>query len=833
MAPRYQKGDTAAERSAGTSIAITWCWVSAMPTLPRPEHHRRPGRSRSLFVLVIAALGSCRIDPTTRCRTLVKEQRFREALVACEDAWARARSPLAAAGAASAQAAVRNDLGAAVTWAERLAGTPQEPEALLALGRVRSRAGQSAEARATFERVVALAQAVGDHPRSAAAAYELFLAAVRETRYLDALAAMDVAEEERRAGGLEQLRPIFLASLFDLLYEVGDIDTARRVLAEASALANPADPDQMRYLRARQALVHHADGAWALERQAHLETLALNLESKTPVPDLTWSTLLNLLELATERGDLAEARSYLERAQELRRGSGQPTRGQIALLRRRAIVERAAGHRKEATRLTAAAQALHPTDQVAWQLATDEGELAEEEGDDGRAEESYESAIAILDRMSAAFLGSELQQWSLAKKRRPFARLFALHARRGEADQALAVWDRFQRRAFVQGFVRTSSPVGGPPGTEPRRSRARLAALSQILPAIDASPLAALPPAGRRTLPPRLSGLFYFEGGSNLYVLVVGGGAVTVRRIARAAEDLERLIARFVADPDDRVAATELGDVLVPQLPVLPSDGVLHVCAARLLAEVPFAALRVRGRLLVEHAALISLPSLGVLERAPSVASGPPLVLADPLGDLPQARAEALQTAALVHGEALVGARASASRLEQAAQASVIHFATHSGFGQTGPWLQLADRRLLATDLLRLGLRPRTVVLPTCSSAVGAAPGVSTSLAASFLAAGASMVVGALRSVDDLVSRRFMLDFYAAGGAGDPAAAVAQVQRRWSRDRPAVEWASFVVLGGSPSSAPDCPPPAPRAVTSAQRCRLMTSQTTSTEGRPR
>jgi tetratricopeptide (TPR) repeat protein len=597
-----------------------------------------------------------------------------------------------------------------------------------------------------------------DHKRAATAAYQHFRAAVAENRYLDALTAIETAEGERRAGGLEQFKPAFRTGLFDVLYEVGDIASARRVLAEVASLTDPSNPAEMRYLRARQALVHHADGARALERQANEETLALDGQAPTSVPELRWTTILNLIDLAAERGDLAEARRYLAQAAAIRRG-----RGRVALLFRRAQVERAAGHDAEARRLLGAAEALHPGEEIAWQLATDQGELLERAGDLAGAARRYESAIDLLDHLGAALVGSDLQLWSLARKRRPYARLLALHARQGRAARAFAVWDRFQRRAFVQSFL------ARPPG---------------ILGSAAGVP------------PPPISGLFYFEGVDELFVFIVRAGDVSVRRVGDSAS-IDPLLARFVARPGDPGVATRLGDLLVPELPVASPDEVLFISTARPLAEVPFAALRPRGRLLVEQAALSLLPSLAVLEAASSIGRGPAVVLADPRGDLPAARVEGQEAAAALGVEALVGARAAQSALVQARDARVVHFATHSGLGPSGPWLELAATRLLAPDVLALGLHPRLVVLPTCASAVGAAPGISPSLAALFLMSGAGHVVGALRSVEDASSRRLMSDFYAAGGADDAVGALAAVQRRWSRQRPVEEWSPFVVLTGS------------------------------------
>ena len=782
----------------------------------------KPSSLASPVVLLplVAVLAPCGSDPGALCRSLLERRETERAGPICERAWERTRDPRAGAGAAAARARA-NDPTAVEAWVARLAGTPHEAEVMVALGRVRVRGGRAADARAAFEKALALGRRLGDHPAAANAAYELFQIAYRDANYLDALSHIEVAEVERAAAGLQELRRPMLGALFDVLYAIGHVDAARRVLAQAAALANPRDPDEMRYVRYKQALMHQVDGSWALERQAYLDALALNARARAARPGLTWNITLNLIQLAAERGDVAEARRYLEEARRHRAGARPGRNQEVALLRRRARVERAAGNTAEARRLLAEARKRDPADEVVWVLATDEGELAEAAGDIAAAERAYQDAVDVLERLNAGLDGGDLQVWSLAKKRRPYARLFALRADRGDSAGAFAVWDRYQRRAFVQTFLPASESgrdVDPSPVAAAQEARQRLVFLSQILPNVTASPVAR-PVAGQSAgcaLPPRwLSGLFYFHGIDHLYVIAVDRGAIRIHRVAEPLDRLIALVARFVANPDDDAVAARLGSLLVPAgAPPASAGGTLFISPAQPLAELPFAALRVRGRRLVEHAALAVIPSLGALDRPRPPSGAAALVLADPGGDLPGARAEADETAAVLGVRALVGGEASRQGLVARRDAGFLHLATHSGVGPRGPWLALSDGPLRADELVGLKLRPRTVVMPTCASAVGTAPGVSPSLAASFLAAGAETVIGALRSVDDGVSRRFVRDFYAAGGAaGDAVGALGRVQRQWARYRPPTEWAAFVALGGA--AAPAAP------VTRGRQCRLM------------
>jgi tetratricopeptide (TPR) repeat protein len=751
----------------------------------------------------------CGVRGTARCREALKERRYDQAIATCEAAWKASRDPMAAAAATTAH--LRKGHFAEVrALAEQLVGTAGESEALLNVGRVHLHDRRKQDARAAFEKAIALAQKNGDHKAATVAAHELYQLALAQARYADALAALAQTEQERQTAGLEELRAPVLTALFDVLYELGDIGAARGVVARAAPLVDAKDPDKLQYLRAKQALVHQADGSWALERQALEETLALNQRSATPRPSLTWSTLLNLAELAIERHDLGEAGKYLTLATNFHRENHKPGgTAELVLLHRQATYQRENGELGEARRLIRAAQALQPEDDVAWEIATDAGEIAEALGDAAGARRCYEDAIAIVDRIHDAMGTSELQLWSLAKKRRPFARLFALHVRRGETANALALWDRYQTRAATERLLATSNASGDSVAALSQSSRQRLEFLTQALGSYQASTRragharSALGGLGSAN---RINGLFYFEGSDDVYLITVRGGAVAVRGLGRRPGDLAADVAAFIARPEDGALAGRLGAILLPAGSLPTDGGTIYISPAPGLAEVAFAALVVGGTYLVEHAPLAYIPNLAVFARPlrrPSGIVSDALILADPLGDLPEARAEAEDLSRRFGAPTFVGAEAKKHLLLAAGARPLIHLATHSGLGLGGPWIQFHDGRLHAPDILNISLAANIVVLPTCASAVGTGPGITPSLAASFLAAGAESVVGSLRSIEDHVSRDFMRAFYQAGGAADPARAVAEVQRRWARERPVQDWSSFVVFGRSAVTAPD------------------------------
>jgi CHAT domain-containing protein len=255
----------------------------------------------------------------------------------------------------------------------------------------------------------------------------------------------------------------------------------------------------------------------------------------------------------------------------------------------------------------------------------------------------------------------------------------------------------------------------------------------------------------------------------------------------------------LLAHPDDAETAARLGEILLAPGALPPRGRPILVVADGKLGHLPFAALRQKGRYLVEDHAIALLPSLNALmaiEGGSSGPLGPPLILADPGGDLPAAASEAVTVAGLVGGKARTGGKASSGELAIAARARLLHLATHTGLGPRGPWLQLADRRVSATDIVTGRIGPRLAVLASCAS--GARPGRQMwgSLGAAFLAAGSRAVLASLGSVEDVRVREFVLTFYQQGGAADPVAALARAQRvAIRRGLSPTYWAPFVLFG--------------------------------------
>ena len=267
----------------------------------------------------------------------------------------------------------------------------------------------------------------------------------------------------------------------------------------------------------------------------------------------------------------------------------------------------------------------------------------------------------------------------------------------------------------------------------------------------------------------------------------------------------------------------------VDRLVVVP-DGPLH--------RMPFAALRAGPSEppLAEHFALTITPSLRLWlrlrEREP--VRGGALVFADPelprlnpdaeperawalslaegLGPLPHARAEAEAVARRLgpDTELHLGAAATEADVKAAAleQFAVLHFASHALLDDTKPEraaIVLApgspeeDGLLQTREIRRLPLAGSVVVLASCGSGSGTVVGGEgpIGLGRAFFLAGARTVVASLWRVRDDDSEAFFAAFYRhldRGQSVSEAVQAAQNDRR-AAGADAAAWAGFVVLG--------------------------------------
>lgn len=253
------------------------------------------------------------------------------------------------------------------------------------------------------------------------------------------------------------------------------------------------------------------------------------------------------------------------------------------------------------------------------------------------------------------------------------------------------------------------------------------------------------------------------------------------------------------------------------------------------ISLVPFAALRdpELGQYLIQRYCVRQVPSLDVLEvlqsrqKAKALESKPsdhialavavsefsgecvdgevlkPLasVPAETRGVVDACRSRGMQVTTLFERKA-----SKSDVLHELEKCALAHFATHGSLG-TGALVLLANDGvdlLGATDIYKCKMSADLVVLSACSSSCGtvSADGV-VGLTRSFLAAGASSVLGSLWNIDDDGTRVFMKSFYnhLMGESPKPACQALQAtmcdmieanQAPW-------KWAPFILSGLSTS----------------------------------
>jgi CHAT domain-containing protein/tetratricopeptide (TPR) repeat protein len=247
----------------------------------------------------------------------------------------------------------------------------------------------------------------------------------------------------------------------------------------------------------------------------------------------------------------------------------------------------------------------------------------------------------------------------------------------------------------------------------------------------------------------------------------------------------------------------------------LPAEGVVILVVDPSLEELPVHAIALPdGRLLVEHATVVSAPSLSVLAR---IARRRRPVRAEPtLACVGVAFPDEARAIGIRHGGRVI----SGNRLdkhtfrEDVASADIIHFAGHGRYDAsldaasglvltTSPNADL-DEIVSLRDLEEWHMKAALVTLSACESGLASpSPSDYLGLARQLLGAGAQAVISALWKIDDRATQAFMLRFYREllgrphghSARLDVAAALRRTQLAEMRQRPVYEWAGFKLTG--------------------------------------
>jgi hypothetical protein len=752
----------------------------------------RPRFGQAALLGFLIGASACRESSLRNCRELLDTQRYSEALPRCEQAYAEEHD--ARAGAAAAHA--HYNLGHAdqvFDWVERLTGTAAEPGLWSLTAALHWQRGELDLAERDFRRDLDLLRAADDARGASYCLYSLFYLAWADSRYREALHFAREAFDQAQKAGDRGAQSRAAEGLYTVLYDVGDLEGARQALEMAATLRETQSPAERARFLVNEGLLFRAEGRPALGTVRLEQAVALVAGSSEH--RLLRSAHLDLVEAYLDDGNLPLAEQHLKAAWQ----HVEPQSSQTALLYDQAGVESARAELAAAAATLEKALAGQPVAEWAWDLEHQRGRVEEARRNLPAAEAAYERSTLTVEQLRRSLELGELQSWLLDKKRRPFESLFLLQVRSGRARDALATAERAQARTLLDAFIQAAADGhASPRRLQPEADR--LEALRAVLPAIVASPFATL-----QELPKVLAvlaarhGLAYFRAGDQVWLLVVENGRVEAHLLGRSASAIGEMAHRLQASPDDAALASSLGEALLPPGSLPRTGETVYVVADGELSKISFAALRRGERYLVEDHPIVYVPSLTALAATTAreaEAYGPPVVLADPSGDLAAAAVEAAAVGRLVEGSVRIGRLADAAELNRAARASLLHLASHSGLGPRGPWLRLADRDVTVDEIVTGRIAPRLVVLASCASAARERREMWGSLAAAFLAAGSRSVVASLGSVEDQRARDFVLRFYAQGGAVDPSAALTRTQRAAiAAGAPPTAWASFALFG--------------------------------------
>lgn len=754
--------------------------------------------SRAALLGFAVVLAACRGEPS--CLELDAERQPERAAAVCSARFERTRDPRAAVAVVNAHAA-RKDDGAIVAWAERVGELDGTGKVWRRAAQAYERRGDRAAMLAAGARAMRLWERAGELGEAAYEAHVLRTAYFTQSELLPALQMARRERELALASDDAIMRWGSFTDLFSILDELGDYAGAKALLREMQQQTKADDLASLRVLRSCEGLMHFREGHLELARLAYRDALALPAEVTAEV---VRADTYNLVEIEVMLGDVdAAARALASAVATI------PPESPAYVLSARAfftaLVARARGDLLGAEAQVRGSLAGEPVPFWAWQLEEQLGKTLEAQGRLDEALAAYRRSIAGVEVLRKEVALDVLQVALRERKRAPYEAAFELTARRGEVAAAMAMAQAMWQRGFVESFDPRGAATerGAADRGDPAAERLRgLQQLAQQL---------ARPPGGAASEAADAAEVMAFvEARGALWRYVRMGGPAALERLALSAAEARKLVGELRARPEDGEVAARLASALLPASlrkgATSPGSArPLVVVADGALAGLPFAALRVGDRWLVQQRTLRYWPALEEVgaARASSGTVVPrasaPVVLAATAGqrsaELIAARDEAVALAAFVGVTPKLGEAATIAALHASDGAQLLHLAGHGGLASSGAFVRLADGDVTAAEIVAWKLAPKVVVLASCASGARPSGSMWGALGGAFLAAGSEAVVATLWSVEDAATARLMRGFYGAGGASDPARALAEAQRAAiAAGVSPRQWAAFVVL---------------------------------------
>lgn len=429
--------------------------------------------------------------------------------------------------------------------------------------------------------------------------------------------------------------------------------------------------------------------------------------------------------------------------------------------------------------------------EYAWQVPTKMGEMYEQTGRLEEAEHYYRTAINAVEAMRRDAPEPQMRTHLLQRRREPYLALLDLLVKQRSDLDALQVAESLYARSWSDAVLGERND----PLIDSRQSQIGIRAREADN---------AREPLAKNDILARLvqrETLMYVTSGERGWRLHTRGTTVDVVTLDAAQVDVAR---RFINAPADAALAEQAAAVLIPA-DIAPGPEPLYIIAGGDLAPLPFAALRRRGRFLVEDRDIARVPGLATLGCRPRNWDRARIFIGDAEDglhrDLPLAAKEVKD---LAGDEALTGDRATVAAVKAAANASLLHIAVHGDVNNAGAGeLTFANgEKLTSAEVFVDGIGPREVVLTGCATADSGDNEAWSGFPSAFLGAGSQFVVATLKTVEDAPAAEFVDVYYQQDPALDPVRRLGAAQRHFIAAARAAgidgfigDWPTFAVWG--------------------------------------
>jgi tetratricopeptide (TPR) repeat protein len=764
-------------------------------SLRRPQLKPRV-RTAAKLLAMVGVLGAKYVicqpgDPD--CAHAVREGNDGLAVIVCEREYRSTQDP--ATGAKLANALRRTGRReAASALANTLLATSARSDALQVLGRIESREGLLDAGRRKLESARELHVAENRPEALAVDDHEIASTFRLQKRFAEALRALDACITESRQANDRVMEGYCHLTSGLVLGEVGYFEGAREELAHAEPLfVMPRDLaplaiergalDQNYGLEGPLSRTYNAQAVVEFERASQYASVAALTKVKRQAE-------LNLVYSLAEIGRTDEAAQHLETARLLDPDNSDAT--DRTLLEARIAYRR--GDFALATSInTRIYKDLTDLDDR-LRVCVMQAKIGLATGDLEGTMTWATRGVEVVDDMHRTLSAIELRPWMLSMRRQPHELLFTALARAHRFDDALVAFDQWQGRTLLDEMAHEKSTQP----TNLRDAAMHTEELHRLFPVLSNVPF--MKTLGRDALMAALRNVdlvAVLVANSEVWRITAHHGRLDMVDVGKL-EALQPSLDKFEATPTTPTGvelAGTLGAQLLGDDAFRDTDETLFVLLDGPITGVPIAALRARGRPLAAMRPIVRAPRLSEVGCMPALSGNRrTVVIADAHGDLPVARREANEIAAMFGVRPAIGAAATRDALFSAAKDDVLHVATHASVVHGEGSLDLYPEPVSALEISARRGGPALVVLSACASAAANDGELATALVTAFLASGSPQVIGTLHSVSDGGAGEVTSGFYRNGGITDPARALAKTQAALAQT-PNVDWPNFVLFG--------------------------------------